>query len=455
MLSIAHIWLDRLGVFVVMVALLLGGCSSYQGDIPLEELDRQVAALLTQQQVTAESIAVEMDYTLKSPLVELGQMLFFDKILSGNQNISCATCHHPSLASGDALSLPLGVGARGLGQDRQGGPVIPRNAPEIFNRNHPAWQSMFWDSRANREGGHFYSPAHQQLPEGLTSILAVQAMFPVTSRDEMRGSLTDCSPSNELACFTNDDFRGIWQALMQRLRDIPKYQPLFEAAYGKPMDEMSFVEVANAIAAFEELAFSHWDSPFDRYVKGDGGALNWEEKYGAWIFFSGRGNCSSCHTWPLFSDQQHYNLALPHISPGKDDHYQEFGYLDSGRYRETGARKDLFAFRTPPLRNIALTGPYMHNGAYASLADSIRHHLNPKASLDNYDPSQLSAAARPLYRPELNSLISERIDIEGRYLSDWEIDRLVDFLNSLSSPKAQDLNYLVPSQVPSALPVSD
>ncbi len=124
-------------------------------------------------------------------VIDLGRSLFFDAELSGNRDIACASCHHPSLASGDARSLPAGTGGEGLGPDRSQPAdrnVVPRNSPEIFHRGNSEWTSMFWDSRVSQQGQQFSSPAGANLPPDLRNVLAVQAMFPVTSRDEMRGA---------------------------------------------------------------------------------------------------------------------------------------------------------------------------------------------------------------------------------------------------------------------------
>ena len=130
--------------------------------------------------------------------VELGRMLFFDKILSGNRNISCATCHHPTLGTSDGLALPLGEGGEGLGPDRRvtaTTPVdgrVPRNSPALYFLGAKEQRRMFHDGRVtvdanqNWESG-FWSPAREQLPAGLDNVLAVQAMFPVQSAVEMAG----------------------------------------------------------------------------------------------------------------------------------------------------------------------------------------------------------------------------------------------------------------------------
>ena len=123
--------------------------------------------------------------------VELGRMLFFDKILSGNLNISCATCHHSLSGPGDGLSLPVGEGGTGLGVTRDTGTGadavlerVPRNAPPVFNLGAAQFHRMFHDGRVETDPSQasgFASPAGPDLPHGLDNVLAVQAMFPVTS----------------------------------------------------------------------------------------------------------------------------------------------------------------------------------------------------------------------------------------------------------------------------------
>jgi len=168
--------------------------------------------------------------------VALGRALMFDKLLSGNRDISCATCHHSTLATADARSLSIGTGGVGLGSSRRlgaGRPFIPRNATEIFNRGAREWTTMFWDMRVSGFGASFRTPAGRALPFGLDSLLAAQAMFPVTSRDEMRGRPGDrdvFGAPNELAAFADDDFTAIWEALMARILAIPAYVDMFARA---------------------------------------------------------------------------------------------------------------------------------------------------------------------------------------------------------------------------------
>lgn len=395
--------------------------------------------------------------------VELGRMLFFDKILSGNKDISCATCHHPSLGSADALPLAIGVGGQGLGVERrmgEGRERIPRNSPDIFNRGAEEWHTMFWDNRVSGDiMAGYESPADEKLIDGLESLLAVQAMFPVTSRDEMRGEIGDRTREgeiNELALISNAMPQVIWHRLMLRLKKIPKYVELFQAAYPEvPTEALGFQHAANAIAAFETAAFTFNDSPWDLYMDGLSNAIDVSAKRGALLFY-GKANCSSCHSGPLLTDQQAHNIGVPQFGPGKGTAEP----LDVGRYLETGEEADLFAFRTPSLKNTAITGPWMHNGAYNSLEEAVRHHLDPAQYLQQYDASKLPAELQASFQKdeELKKRLLAKIDQRLRLdqpLTEPDIQDLLSFLHALTDTSALNLEHLVPLSVPSELPVSD
>ena len=118
------------------------------------------------------------------------------------------------------------------------------------------------------------------------------------------------------------------------------------------------------------------------------------------LLFYGEGGCVGCHTGPLFTDQQYHTLAVPQLGPGKErDGQGNVLGIDYGRFRETGNRQEQYAFRTPPLHNVAATAPYMHNGAYATLEAVIIHHMRPQTALENYDPG---AHLPPLFRETYN-----------------------------------------------------
>ncbi|MGB0386701.1 MAG: cytochrome-c peroxidase [Ardenticatenaceae bacterium] len=424
-------------------------------------VDEQLLAVLKEASITP----LDLGPTPDPDKVALGEALFFDKILSGNQDISCATCHYPLLHTGDELSLSFGTGGTGLGAEREIGEereLVARNATELFNRGAPEWRTMFWDGRVSgtlAEG--FDTPADGDLPTGLDNILAVQAMFPVTSRDEMRGEEEDL---NELAIIEDEDehddqhedFVQIWSLLMERLLSVPAYQSMFQDAYPDvPQEQLGFQHAANALAAYQIAAFSFDDSPWDQYVAGKQDALTREAKEGALLFY-GQASCAKCHSGNLMTDQQYYHIGTPQLGPGKGSRYG----IDPGHFLETNNNKDRFRFRTPPLRNVALTGPWMHNGAYSNLEDVIRHHMDPEHALFNYDVSQLHPILQEQHRGEEKIILGMLMNLEPLVatpleLSDQQIEKLMAFLNALTSPTATDLEHLIPESVPSGLPLED
>lgn len=400
--------------------------------------------------------------------VELGRMLFFDKELSGNRDIACATCHHPRAVSGDGLALAVGVAGSGKIPNRRRGhgqPFVPRNSPELFVRGLAGWETMFWDGRVEETpSGRLSTPAGSKLQSGLDGVIAAQAMFPVTSRDEMRGHTGD---GNELSSIPDGDFATIWSRLMDRLLAIPGYRQLFRDAFPQTsLADLKFRDAANAIADFEKAAFHYLDSPFDRYLRGDKSALTDRQKRGALLFY-GEAGCASCHSGRLMTDQQFHNIGAPQIGPGK----APYEPLDPGRFLVDNHPRNKFAFRTPPLRNVELTGPYLHSGAYDNLRDVIEHHLRPRRSLRRYDGSEL----RPAVRTELHDSptvtrrvlrgLDWRLRLRSRIqqwrwhpwkIDDGEVDELVAFLKSLTSPSAGSLDAAItPESVPSGLFVDE
>lgn len=403
--------------------------------------------------------------------VALGAQLFFDKILSGNRNISCATCHHPLAATGDGLALPVGEGGRGLGvtRDTGAGPDavherVPRNAPQLFNLGALEFARMFHDGRAQPHPGYpsgLETPAGYDLPEGLDNVLAAQAMFPVTSATEMAGQPGENPVADAAAA---GDFVGVWAQLAARLRSIDGYVAQFVAVYPDVhrAADIGFVHAANAIAAFEA---AHWradNSPFDRFLRGERGAMSRAALAGMRIFYApDKGNCASCHAGIFQTDHSFRAIAMPQVGPGKGD---GAGYEDFGRERITGRAGDRYRFRVPSLRNVAQTAPYGHSGAYDTLEAVVRHHLDPVASLRRYDPGQLrlpgrdDLAARDLAAlrdPAVVEAIAAASELPPVRLTDREVARLVDFLHALSDPAALDLRADVPPAVPSGLPLGD
>ena len=392
------------------------------------------------------------------PMYTLGQYLAFDKVLSGNENVACLTCHHPTLGTTDGRSLSFGEGAAGLGPSRTGGQRIPRNAPGLLNID--LLQAMFWDSRVAADGaGGFLTPAGDQLTpemEGTLTygVVAAQALFPVASRLEMSGQPGD----NEVADNPADDHPAIWASLMARLGAIPEYVTLFETAYpGESFGDMTFAHAANAIAAFEIRAFALRNSPWEAFVGGDDGALTTEELEGALLFFDN--GCADCHSGSAFTDFGHHNTGLAQFGPGRGDgteNRDDFGYEGV-----SGLVGDRYAFRTPTLLNVELTGPYGHAGQFADLEAHIAHYDDAENKLLNYDitANVLDESLWDTQRENEASIIStldaEVLDVQFGTDPDTEVAQIATFLRALTDPDAVDLSDTVPATVPSGLPVAD
>jgi len=412
---------------------------------------------------------------------QLGKFLMYDKILSGNKNISCASCHHPLAGLGDGLSLPVGEGGQGLGITRNTGTDadaikerVPRNAPHVFNLGATEFVNMFHDGRvsidAESESG-FASPAKEQLPKGLDNVLAVQAMFPVTSGAEMAGqsgenSIADAAELNNLG-----NEAGVWELIADRLKEIPEYVSLFQAAYDDidSAADISYVHAANAIAAFEASAWRCTNSPFDRYFQKDNqsleplNAISDDALKGAQIF-QDKAGCFECHNGPFLTDHQFYSTGVPQIGPGKGDNQSGYsdGHDDFGREAVTGDINDRFKFRTPTLRQVAQTGPWGHDGAFNTLEAMVRHHLDAVNSLNNYDTSQAVLPSREdldsqdfivQNDPARRQAIADSIETSKVSLTDEEIQQLLIFLDSLTDTQCIDLRATVPTRVPSGLPM--
>jgi len=415
------------------------------------------AVVLAVRQLAAQRGIIPLAHPapVRPPLVLLGQALLFDPILSGNRKIACATCHLTAFATGDGLALSIGEGGTGFGPARTDpqGVFIPRNAPSLFNVG--ALKHLFWDGRVQVDaGGHVRTPAGAQLTADMARVfefgpISAIGMFPVTNRFEMRGQ---AASGNELAAIPDDDFASIWRALMTRLGQIPAYRALFEAAYpGKKFDDMTFAHASNAIAGFLVDQLSFTQTPWDHFLRGDDAALTARQLAGAQTFLSLK--CSICHNGATLSDDKFHDVAVAQIGPGEGD--GGLGHDDFGRMRVTGDPADRYLFRTTPLRNVELTGPYGHDGAIASLRAFVAHYSQSDTKLLTFDPSTLPAALRGTVQPNATDILAQRDTLlAGVVLSDDVVDRLMDYTSALTDDAARDLSHLIPLRVPSKLPVA-
>ena len=405
-------------------------------------------------------------------LADLGQLLFYDPLLSGNRNISCGTCHNHDHASADGLSLPVGEGGLGLGPRREmgSGPRaavrrVPRHSPALFNLGHRSIVTLFHDGRLSvqeNEPSGFEHPLSEgrtyDLPLGLDGIVAAQAMFPVTSETEMRGHADE----NDVALSGRSELPRVWDRIADRLRDVPEYVEMFVAAFPdiESGDDITYTHAANAIADFIETEWRSVDAPFDRWLAGDETALTAQQRRGAELFY-GEAACSACHSGPLLTDGEHHAIGMPQIGPGRTRLFAE-GAFDRGRINVTNERNDAYRFRTPSLRNVAATAPYGHAGAYSKLESVVRHHLDPAAMLEAYDPEEAILARHDTLRltdflahddRRERARIAASVDLRPRELPAGAVADLVAFLGSLSDPVALKGRRGKPKRVPSGLPI--
>ncbi|MDJ0826782.1 MAG: cytochrome c peroxidase [Rhodobacter sp.] len=398
---------------------------------------------------------------------QLGQLLFYDKILSGNQNISCGTCHHHDLGSSDGLSLGIGEGGVGLGPERTAGTGperirkrIPRNAPSLWNLAHKDVDTLFHDGRlsvSDLYGNGFNSPAEEWLPQGLKSVLAAQALFPMTSDHEMAGHPGE----NEIAGAVKERIDLAWPIIAKRVRGVPEYGRLFVDAFDhiEAPEEVTIVEIGNAIAAFIGTEFRNHDSAFDAYLQGDAAALNAQQTRGMELFYSV--GCSGCHAGPLMTDNGFHAIGLPQFGPGRTRKWDPVP-RDVGRMGETDRLEDAYKFRTPSLRNVALTAPYGHNGAMPTLEAMVRHHADPMKSQEDWQPAMANLRPAPWIAQTDFIIREDRIEMARQLavneldlppLTDRDIADIVAFLHCLTGRSAGDRPLGVPDTVPSGLPV--
>ncbi len=250
--------------------------------------------------------------------IELGRLLYFDPVLSRDNDISCAHCHHPDLGFSDNVGLSIGIGGKGLGKARSGGAILRRGSPTVWNAvyNH----RQFWDGRA--------------------ADLEEQALQPIQDPTEMGQDL---------------------ESLIKELRDIPEYVEKFNRAF--PEEGAAAITEKNlsyAIAVFEQTLISD-QSRFDQYAAGDAKALNHEEVAGLNLFRSLKTRCFECHGMPTFANPDFKVIGVPDL-PGME---ADMGH---GEFAGEGYNR---AFKVPTLRNVALTAPYMHNGIFNTLEEVI------------------------------------------------------------------------------------
>ena len=301
--------------------------------------------------------------------IDLGRYLFFDPALSGDQTMSCATCHDPKKGFSDGL--PTSIGHNGV--------KLKRAAPSLWNVAY--LKKFFWDGRAT------------------------------TLEEQMKGPL-----------FSEEEMNNTPENLLETLNGIDAYKDLFAEAFpekGKSTIELS--QIYTAIAAFQTSLIS-LNSKYDRYAHGYHEALNEKEIAGMNVFRSFVARCAECHTPPLFTNQQFAVIGTPEpdglvLDPGAQVPFQDKTLRG--------------AFKVPSLRNIAKTAPYMHSGNFKTLRETVEFYTKGRGHAV----------------PEDENLIVHW-HIWDPQLSDHELDRLVDFLRTLTD---ETFTPQIPETLPSGL----
>ena len=403
--------------------------------------------------------------------IGVGRLLFWDKVLSGNRNISCASCHHPRLGTSDGLSLGIGEGGTGIGPDRK--PIdtnypeqrIPRNSPALWNVGAKEFTHLFADGRVETDPSRpngFRTPLEDEMVTGFNSVLSAQTMFPVLSSDEMAGHYEENDISTLVRGGKITGPEGAWAKIAERVGAISEYQRLFAAAYpeiakGRPI---AFTDISNAIAAYMTFDFRSDSAPFDAFLVGTV-SLNSDAQKGMDIFF-GRGGCGTCHSGKFFTDQKFHAMGEPQIGPGKGERFERH-QRDTGRQRVTNNPAEAFAFRTPSLRNVTLTAPYGHAGAHKTLDGFIRYHADPLNELKSYKITQAVLPAMKLGKEDFApderganfaAIAAAATKAPVVNLDDRDVEALVVFLSALEDPAAKSGGKLgIPASVPSGEPV--
>jgi len=350
---------------------------------------RLARAVLASENVQQIAAPVEPRNNLgEASKVELGYLLFFDPILSNDKTTSCASCHHPDFGMADGLVKGIGAGGKGYGAHRAGtGPELPRNTPSLFNVAFNEFQ--FWDGRVRT--------------------LEEQVLVPLFAENEMN--------QQNLA------------ELLKRLRAVPQYREMFAKAFGfkskQDGSEINLQNIARAIAAFERK-LNITETNYDQFVKGKDDALTNEQLRGL-VAFMGQGQCAVCHTPPHFHDGVLSSIGTT-TSPDKNAPIDP----DPG-FGAVLRRQDGFGmFKTPGLRNVERTAPYMHNGAFKTLEEVVEFYNDGGGRGRGQNPySQDSKVAK--------------LDLTEQQKKDLIV--FMKSLNDLAPPP------IVPVSVPSGLPV--
>ncbi len=340
-------------------------------------------------------VPVPEDNPITPEKIELGKLLFFDPILSGNKDVACATCHHPEYGFAESLEVSIGVNGNGLGLSREFNhpndiPFVKRNSQTVINSafngltnqeaNVGSKAPMFWDMRV----------------KGLEN----QSLEPIKAFEEMRGH----AYTEALAL----------DIVLKRLSQIEEYRIRFKQVFGAEK-AITKENLGKAIATYERTIIGN-NSRFDQYMRGNSVVLSRNEKAGMELFL--KDGCSKCHQGPMFSDFKTHVMGVPEQEKLKipDDGFEK-------RY----------AFRTPSLRNLRFTYPYMHNGKLKTLENV----------LEFYEDLSGGKVANPHVKQEQTDPLLVHLKVDFK-----DIALIVEFLTTLND---NSFDKSIPNRVPSNL----
>ena len=471
-------------------------------------LDNDLRAKLTQwgftgniEQAFKQRLKDSLGRPIDPQLADLGRLLWFDNLHSLGRDNTCGGCHSPSNGMGDSQPMAIGVQSNRLVGPNRSGPRNQRRSPTVVNT--ALFPRLMWNNRFEAlsgnpfdgsmgfsfpfpEGDTRFSPAENRIHD-VRHLLQAQAHIPPTELIEVGGFKGACGhpdlapthcqfdaaypPGHPAQPIPSPDGTGtrnepVRQLGLAALNGSPEYRKLFgksfkEVREGAPID---FFHFGKAIAEFEfTLVFA--DAPLDRFARGQKNAMSDSEKRGALLFF-GEAGCVSCHRTSgksneMFSDFQEHVAAAPQVFPTFGWPTGNFMFSgpgtneDFGREERSGDPADRYKFRTAPLRNLAVSPGFFHNGSFTTLEGAIRFHLDAIGRTPTYDPAaagvpedlQQTGPVTPLatLEPRLVTPVS---------LTTQQFNDLVQFVKTgLTDPRVQNLCGLVPARVPSGLPV--
>lgn len=345
---------------VLLLSLAVGGRATAQEQNALSRILRQqvLAAGLTR----SSDLYVNRD----EDLVSVGKVIFASKNLSLNGNIACQTCHLSQFGSADGIPNAAAIGGVGEGPARllSGAKLLPRNTLPFWGRGEKGFDTFFWDGKVDFRGGKRVSQFGSAPPSD--DPLVTAAHLPVV---EVREMLDEDDFVEDHMRESVADSEAVYQAITNHLRH---YEPTASQALAerlhKTKDQLSYTDYARALASFIRSEFRIKKTKLERFAY-ESQPLSPQEVRGGLIFY-GKGRCVVCHSGPYFSDFKFHVIPFPELGFGKNG----FG-VDYGHFNVTFDPRDMYAFRTPPLFNVAKTAPYGHSGSLETMQEAIVAHF--------------------------------------------------------------------------------